>query len=97
LKELFIVALGLLIYRGALADDASVKLKPGPGDNVASVYCSSCHTLNYIVMNSTFLSPEAWKAEMDKMRWVFGASIDDATATKIIAYLAAHYAVNEKP
>ena len=97
MKRLFIAALGVLICRGALADDASWPLKPGAGDDLASAYCSACHTTNYIVMNSTFLTPDDWTAEVTKMRTAFGAPIDDATAAEISAYLAAHYAVPAKP
>jgi hypothetical protein len=43
-------------------------------------------------MNSVFLSPAAWKAEVTKMRTVFGAPIDESTAADIAAYLAANYA-----
>jgi len=89
--------LGVFICRGALADDASAPLKAGAGDDLASAYCSACHTSNYIVMNSTFLTPDGWKAEVTKMRTAFGAPIDDATAAQITAYLAAHYAVPAKP
>ena len=47
-------------------------------------------------MNSRFLTPEVWKAEVTKMRTAFGAPIDDDAANAIIAYLAAHYAVPPK-
>jgi hypothetical protein len=48
-------------------------------------------------MNSTFLTPAAWQAEVTKMRSAFGAPIDDKTVAEIVAYLAAHYAVAPKP
>jgi hypothetical protein len=92
-----IAVLGVLTCPAAFADDAPAPLKPGPGDDLASAYCSACHTSDYIVMNSTFLTPDAWKAEVTKMRTAFGAPIDDATAATISAYLATHYAVPAKP
>jgi mono/diheme cytochrome c family protein len=82
-----------LAGRGAMAADTPAPLKPGAGDDLAGAYCNACHTSDYIVMNSTFLTPDGWKAEVTKMRTAFGAPMDDATAAQIAAYLAAHYAV----
>jgi hypothetical protein len=48
-------------------------------------------------MNSVFLTPDGWKAEVTKMRSAFGAPIDDETAAEITAYLASNYAVAKKP
>lgn len=96
MKRVAITALALLIGRAAMAD-SPVPLKPGPGDDVASAQCNACHTSDYIVMNSTFLTADQWKAEVAKMRTAFGAPIDDATAAEIVAYLAAHYAAPPKP
>jgi hypothetical protein len=47
-------------------------------------------------MNSVFLTPAAWKAEVTKMRTAFGAPIDEDTANAILAYLDAHYAATAK-
>jgi hypothetical protein len=85
---------GLLGSWGAMAAET---LKPGPGDDTTSAVCAACHTTDYIVMNSVFLTPEAWKAEVTKMRSAFGAPIDDETAAEITAYLANNYAVTKKP
>ena len=97
MKWLLIAALGTLVCRGALADDAPAPLKLGTGADMAGAYCNVCHTSDYIIMNSMFLTPDQWKAEVTKMRTVFGAPIDDATAGQIIAYLATHYAAPAKP
>jgi hypothetical protein len=43
-------------------------------------------------MNSPFLTPDQWKAEVAKMRSAFGAPIDNNVAATISAYLAANYA-----
>lgn len=91
------VVLGALVCQGALADDPQMPLKPGAGDEVASANCNVCHTTNYIVMNSQFLTPDGWRAEVTKMRSAFGAPIDDTTAAEIISYLTAHYALIPKP
>jgi mono/diheme cytochrome c family protein len=58
----FTVAL-LLATPAALADE-NVPLKPGPGLDVVQTSCSICHTLNYIRMNSVFLTQNDWKAEV---------------------------------
>jgi hypothetical protein len=83
--------------RGAWAADPPVPLKPGAGDSATMAACSACHTTNYIVMNSLFLTPEAWKVEVAKMRSAFGAPIDDATAAMIAGYLGANYAAAGRP
>lgn len=71
----------------ALADG----LKPGPGKDVVEIGCAVCHTTAYIQMNSPFISPDLWKAEVAKMRTVFGAPIDDDAAAEILAYLNKNY------
>ena len=53
--------------------------------------CATCHSLSYIPMNSHFMSPETWKAEVTKMREAFGAPIGDADAAAIERYLAGNY------
>lgn len=80
----------------ALAAQDPAPLKPGHGDDLAGAYCNACHTSDYIVMDSVFLTADAWKAEVSKMRNAFGAQIDDATAAEIVAYLAENYAVAKK-
>ena len=42
-------------------------------------------------MNAPFLSEAQWKAEVAKMRQVFGAPIEDDEAAEILAYLTAEY------
>jgi mono/diheme cytochrome c family protein len=93
MRALLLVVLALLAGQGALASDIPVPLKPGAGDDVTNAYCNACHTSDYIVMNSVFLTADQWKAEVSKMRTAYGAPIDDGTAAAIAAYLSAHYAV----
>lgn len=90
-----VLALVVLLCHVARADEAP--LKPGPGQDMASAVCSACHTSDYIIMNSTFLTADGWKAEVKKMRSMFGAPIDDETAQQIEAYLAARYSVPKSP
>jgi mono/diheme cytochrome c family protein len=97
MRRLLIAALAVVTSHVALAADGPVPLQPGPGQETASATCNACHTSDYIIMNSVFLTGDQWKAEVTKMRKAFGAPIDDETAAEISAYLAAHYAVAAKP
>jgi sulfite dehydrogenase (cytochrome) subunit B len=85
----------LLLAVPALADEPA-PLKAGPGLDAVQASCATCHTLNYIRMNSVFLTPDAWKAEVTKMRAAFGAPIDDDTADTIVKYLSSTYGVQPK-
>ncbi len=91
----FVLAAALFAAFPALAQEP-VPLKAGPGRDAVTTSCSVCHTLNYIRMNSVFLTPDAWKAEVTKMRTALGAPIDDDTANTIIKYLSATYAAAPK-
>jgi len=53
--------------------------------------CGACHSLSYVVMNSPFLGPAQWDAEVAKMIKAFGAPIDPADAKSIGDYLKANY------
>jgi mono/diheme cytochrome c family protein len=86
----------LLLSVSAAFADETVALKPGPGLDAVQASCATCHTLSYIRMNSVFLSPDVWKAEVTKMRTAFGAPIDDDTANIILQYLTTNYAVPPK-
>jgi hypothetical protein len=73
-----------------------VPLAAGPGKDTVEAACATCHSLSYIPMNSRFMTPEVWKAEVTKMRGVFGAPIDDDAANQITAYLIAKYGAPPK-
>src|SRR5690242_19353386 len=76
----------------ALAAEPVIQLKPGPGRAETASTCNGCHSLDYIVMNSVFLTPDGWKSEVAKMRQAYGTPMDDALAEKIVRYLSATYA-----
>jgi mono/diheme cytochrome c family protein len=88
--------LGSLFCASPALAQERVSLKPGPGLEAVTASCATCHTLNYIKMNSVFLTPDAWKAEVSKMRDALGAPIDDDTADTIVKYLSEHYAAQPK-
>jgi hypothetical protein len=71
--------------------EETIVLKPGPGRDKVEANCAVCHSLDYIVMNSPYLTPAQWQAEVKKMIGAFKAPIDPADATQITDYLAAHY------
>jgi hypothetical protein len=73
-----------------------VPLAAGPGKDVVEAACATCHSLSYIPVNSRFMAPEVWKAEVTKMRTVFGAPIDDDAANTITTYLITHYGAPAK-
>ena len=73
----------------AVADESAIKLKPG--GSVVENNCTTCHSPDYIQMNSPFLDEKGWTAEVTKMVKVFGADISEADEKAIIAYLTANY------
>ena len=91
-----LVLVASMICAAPVLAQEAVTLKPGPGQDETTISCAVCHTLNYIRMNSVFLTPDAWKAEVTKMREAFGAPIDDDTANTIVKYLSATYASQPK-
>jgi sulfite dehydrogenase (cytochrome) subunit B len=75
----------------AAAEEKPVALKQAPGLDAVERNCSGCHSLDYIQMNSPFLNPAGWDAEVTKMIKAFGAPIGDADAKAIVDYLKANY------
>jgi mono/diheme cytochrome c family protein len=73
------------------ADEKPVQLKKADGLDKVEGNCGSCHSLDYIQMNSPFPSPALWDAEITKMIKAFGAPIDDADAKTIGDYLKKNY------
>lgn len=75
----------------AAAQESTITLKPGPGLDKVQTNCSTCHSLDYIPMNSPFLNAAGWNAEVTKMIKAMGAPIGDADAKAIVDYLAKNY------
>lgn len=95
MRFLLIGLLAILGCNGASADEP-LPLKPAAGADLTNAACNACHTSDYIIMNSTFLTADAWKAEVTKMRKAFGAPIDDEATAEIAGYLATNYAAPAK-
>jgi sulfite dehydrogenase (cytochrome) subunit B len=73
------------------AEEQTINLKPAPGLEQVQGNCGICHSLDYIEMNSPFLSAAGWNAEVTKMIKAFGAPISEADAKAIAYYLAKNY------
>ena len=75
----------------ALADEKPVDLKKAPGLDKVQANCGTCHSLDYIQMNSPFMNAATWDAEVSKMINAMKAPISDGDAAVIKAYLKANY------
>jgi len=85
------VLLASVLALPALADEAQIKLKDGPGRDKVEGNCAACHSLDYIQINSPFLNAAGWQAEVTKMIKAMGAPIGDEDAKAIVDYLAKNY------
>jgi len=70
-------------------------LAPGDGLQEVRIYCNTCHSPRYITMQPP-LPAATWKSEVNKMNKEFGASIPEDTSSKIVSYLQAHYALENR-
>jgi mono/diheme cytochrome c family protein len=64
----------------------TARLKPGPGMETAARNCMICHSVDYIYMQPP-LTKDGWKAEVVKMKKVFGAPVPDNEVDTIVDYL----------
>jgi len=87
---LLVVALALAAGIVA-AQERRIELKDGPGRAQVGANCGSCHSIDYIVLNSPFLDKAGWDATVTKMIRAFGAPISADDAKVIVDYLAANY------
>ena len=67
------------------------ELAPGDGLSDVRIYCNTCHSPRYITMQPP-LPAATWETEVNKMNKTFGARIPEENTRKIISYLQAHYA-----
>jgi hypothetical protein len=75
----------------AYGGEKSIQLAAGAQTALVQLRCSTCHSLDYIVMNSSFLARAAWEAEVRKMIKVMGAPIPENDVAPIVDYLTQHY------
>jgi sulfite dehydrogenase (cytochrome) subunit B len=91
MRSITIAILSSAMTVAAVAAEKPVHLKRAPGADKVEANCATCHTLDYIPMNSTFLNAASWEAEVTKMINAFGAPIAQADAKLIGDYLKANY------
>jgi mono/diheme cytochrome c family protein len=60
----------------------------GPGADVMNANCTACHSAN-MALNQPRLSAADWKAEVDKMRGTYKATVADKDVPAILKYLNA--------
>jgi cytochrome c5 len=90
MHRLFILT-ALAVTAPALADESQILLKEAPGKAVVANNCGTCHSLDYIPMNSPFMDQKGWTATVNKMVKVMGAPIKPEDVTPIVDYLAQNY------
>jgi hypothetical protein len=74
----------------SLPGDLGFAFKPGPGSNLATSLCLSCHSEAYVAMQPP-LNKSVWTAEIVKMRNAYGAKISDDQVAPLADYLTANY------
>ena len=66
-------------------------LKAGAGADLANKQCLVCHSGDYITTQPRDKPLAFWKAEVTKMKKVYGAPIPDDQIDQIAQYLAENY------
>jgi mono/diheme cytochrome c family protein len=90
-SRLFFVLVISFVATLAFAQEDTLQLKPGVGQEKVLAYCSACHSVDYIQMNSPFPERKLWEAQVTKMINAFGAPIPKEDITTIVDYLTAQY------
>jgi len=88
----FSLVVALALAAGIVAaQERRIDLKDGPGRAQFEANCASCHSLDYIPLNSPFLDGKGWDGEVTKMIKVYGAPISLDDAKLIVEYLNANF------
>jgi len=88
------IAIVLTIFSMSYAGEENLVLKEGKNKELVQAYCSACHSVDYIMMNSKFLDRKGWEAEINKMIKL-GAPLNKEDSEKIIDYLVKNYGINK--
>ena len=94
MRAMIVLAVATFASTPTLAEEKEIELIQAPGVETVEANCNSCHSKDYIEMNSHFLTPEKWDAEVNKMIRAFGASIGENEAKAIADYLKKNYGNN---
>ena len=62
-----------------------------PGYALATTYCYTCHSTDYMRYQPSTMSRATWKASVIKMQKTFGSVIPDSAVEPIAEYLARTY------
>jgi hypothetical protein len=96
----WITVLAAVIATGSAASSLKIELpneiatlKPGPGVEAANGQCLTCHSAEYITTQPRDKPVTFWKAEVEKMRKVYGAPVPDDQVDVIADYLARSYGI----
>ncbi|HEX6137428.1 MAG TPA: cytochrome c [Casimicrobiaceae bacterium] len=66
-------------------------LKVAPGSELATAQCGTCHSFDYVGTQPPGKPLAFWKAEVEKMKKVYGAQIPDDQVEPIAQYLTRAY------
>ena len=91
MRAILTLCAAVLLAAPIRADEQPIDLKAAAGKEVVEANCGSCHSLDYIQMNSPFLTDKVWEAEVSKMIKTYNAPIADADAKIILDYLIKNY------
>lgn len=86
-----VIALVSIVGALAHAGEDAFDLKPGEGRAVVEAKCATCHSLDYIPLNSPFLDRAGWEASVRKMVRIMGAPLSDEELRVVVDYLEANY------
>jgi hypothetical protein len=86
-----LVAGALLGAFGAHAGEEKVRIKEDAGMDKVRQNCNTCHSLDYIRLNSPFLDEKGWEAAVNKMIKGYGAKIPQEDVKPIAEYLGRNY------
>ena len=64
--------------------------KAGPGSELVTAQCLTCHSSEYITIQPPFARP-AWKASVEKMQKKFGAPIPPEQVDALVDYIVKNY------
>ena len=96
MKPAAIVSLIVFAWMGSAAgDEKAVTLKDAPGRDTVEKVCTVCHSVDYIRINSPFMTRETWQNEVNKMVGAFGAPATPEEAKVIVDYLVQAYGVGK--
>jgi sulfite dehydrogenase (cytochrome) subunit B len=97
---MWIALMGAVVVSGSFAASLKIDLpneaatlKAGPGADVANGQCLICHSAEYITTQPRDKPLAFWKAEIEKMRKVYGAPIPDDQVDVVADYLTRSYGI----